>query len=250
LKDLNKSYEQSCRILGLKRTHLRIQVVLHLRTKVAKIVRPAVALETIPEVAIFLPIEAIITLTVGMVPTATEIETGIGILPIEVMTITAKITIILASPLTKEGLKILIPRIMRMQLILKVLINQPSQTLIRMVPKTSDSLETLLAIEQVVSFVVQSAVIHGFMNRIEIASLLRQEEIKILSNLLDKMPNVLVTILKPNVRVVSTFLVKIYILVLTNSIVIAICVLVQIAGAKIGQVQLPVNLKCNSETLT
>jgi len=119
-----------------------------------------------------------------------------------------------------------------------------------MVPRTSGSLETLFAIDQVVSFVVQSAVTHGFTNRIEIASLLRQEEIKILPNLLDKIPNVLVIILKPDVRVVSTFLVKIYMLVLTNGVVLAICVLVQIAGAKNVQVQLLVNLKCNRETLT
>jgi len=222
----SKDLFKSCRTLGLKRTHPQIQVVLHLRTKVAKIVRLVVALEITPEDAIFLPIEAIITLMVEMVPIATEIETGTGILPIEVMTIIAKITIILASPLTKEGLKILIPRIMRMRLILKALINQHSSILTRITFKISDSLETLLAIEQAVLFVVQSAVTHGFTNRIEIVSLLRQEEIKILPNLPEKMPNVLAITLKLDAQVVSTFLVKIYMLVLTNGVVLATCVLV------------------------
>ena len=251
LKDLNKSFERSYRILDSNRIHLQIQVVLHLKTKEAKIIRPIVALEIIPEDAISLLrgiiIITIITLIMETVPIATEIETGTGILPIEVMTIIAKIIIILASPLTREGLKILIPRIIRTQLILKALINQHNRTLIKMVPKTSGSLETLLAIDQVVSFVVQSVVTHGSTNRIEIASLLRQEETKILPNLLDKMPNVLVIALKLDAQVVSTFLVKIYMLVLTNGIELAICALAQIAGAMNVQVQTIVNLKCNSE---
>ena len=138
-----------------------------------------------------------------MVPT--EIETGTGILPIEVTTTIAKITIILASPPIREGLKTLMPRIIR---ILQVLTDQPNQILIKMVPKTSDSLETLVAIDQVVLFAVQLVVIHGFMNKIEIASLQRQEETKILPNLLDKMFNILAINPKPVVQVVSTFLVK------------------------------------------
>jgi len=207
LKDLNKSCVQSCKILGLKRTHPLIQVALHLRTYVAKIVRLIVALEIIPEDAIFLLQGVIIIISMAeMDPTATEIETGTGILPIEVTTTIAKIIIILASPPTREGFKTLPPRVIRMRLILKALINQHSQILIRMIPKTSDSLETLLAIEQVVLFVVQSAVIHGFMNKIEIVSLLRQEEAKILPNLWQIMSNVLAITPKLDVQVVLTFL--------------------------------------------
>ena len=144
-----------------------------------------------------------------MVPTAIEIETGTGIPPIEVTTIIAKILIILANLLIKEGFQTLIPRIIRMRLILKVLTNQHSPILIRIIPKISDSLETLLAIEQVVSFVAQSAVTHGFTNRIEIVSLLRQEETKILPNLREIMLNVLVAILKLDAQAVSTFPVEI-----------------------------------------
>ena len=136
-----------------------------------------------------------------------------------------------------------------MRLILKALISQHSRILTKMVPKTSDSLETLVAIDQVVLFAVQSVVIHGSMNKIEIASLQSQEEIKILLNLIDQMLNVLVTSLKLDAQVVSTFLVKTPRLVLTNGVATAICVLVRIVGAKNVQVQLLVNLKCSSEIL-
>jgi len=209
-----------------------------------------VALETIPEDAIFLLHGVmVITLIVETVPTATETETGTGILPIEVTIIIAKIIIILASPLIKEGLKIRIPRIIRTHLILKVLINQHNRTLTKMVPKTSDSLETLVAIDQVVLFVVLLVVIHGFMNKTEIVSLQRREETRILPNPIDQMLNVLVTSPKLDAQVVSTFLVKTHRLVLTNGVATAICVLVRIVGTKNVQVQLLVNLKCSSETL-
>jgi len=183
LRDLNKSFEQSYRTLDFKGIHLQIRVVHHLKIKVTKIIRPIVALEIIPEDAIFLLHGAMIaiTLTVETVPIATETEIGIGILPTEVTIIIAKIIIILASPLTKEGLKILIPRIIRTHLILKALIKQPNRILIRMVPKTSDSLETLVAIDQVVSFVVILVVTHGSMSKTEIVSQQRLEETKILS---------------------------------------------------------------------
>jgi len=183
LRDLNKSFEQSYRILDFKGIHPQIQVVHHLKIKVTKIIRPIVALEIIPEDAIFLlhGVMITITLTVETVLTTTETETGIGILPTEVTTTTAKITIILASPLIKEGLKILIPRIIRIHLILKMLTNQHSRTLIKMVPKTSDSLGTLVAIDQVVSFVVMLVVTHGFMSKTETVYQQRLEETKILS---------------------------------------------------------------------
>ena len=87
------------------------------------------------------------------------------------------------------------------------------------------------------------------MSRIEIAYLLRQEETKILPNLRQIMSNILVISLKLDVQVVSTFLVETYMLVLTNEVMIVMCVLVRIVGAKNAQVQLLVNLKCNSETL-
>jgi len=118
-----------------------------------------------------------------------------------------------------------------------------------MVLRTNDSLETLVAIDQVVLFAVPLVVIHGFTNKIEIASLLRQEEIRILPNLRDLMLNALVTSLKLVVQVVSTSLVRIPRLVLTNGVTIAICVLVRIVGVKNAQVQLLVNPKCSSETL-
>ena len=118
-----------------------------------------------------------------------------------------------------------------------------------MVPRTSDSLETLVAIDQVVSFAVPLVVIHGSMSRIEIVSLLRQEETRILPNLRDLMLNALVTSLKLVVQVVSTFLVRIPRLVLTNGVMIAICALVRIVGVKNAQDRLLVSLKCNSETL-
>ena len=144
--------DRSYRILDSKRIHLQIQVVLHFKIKVARTIRPIVALEIIPEDAIFLlhGITVTITQTVETVPTATEIETGIGILPTEVTIIIAKITIILASPLIKEGLIILIPQIIRiLPLTLKVLISLHSRIRIKMVSKTSGSLETLVVNDQV-----------------------------------------------------------------------------------------------------
>ena len=118
-----------------------------------------------------------------------------------------------------------------------------------MVLKTSDSLETLVAIDQVVSFVVHLVVIHGSTNKIETVSLPRQEETKILPSRMDKLLNVLVTNPKLVVPVVLTFLVKINKLALTNGVMTAICVLVPIVGAKNAQDQLLVNLKCSSKTL-
>jgi len=76
---------------------------------------------------------------------------------------------------------VLAPRMIREQLTLKMLISQHSKILIRITPKINDSQETLLAIEQVVSFVVTSVVTLGFTKRIEVVSLQRLEEIKILS---------------------------------------------------------------------
>jgi len=184
-----------------------------------------------------------------MVLIAIETETGIGILPTKVIIIIAKITIILASPLIKEGLKILIPQVIRIPLIPKVLTKQHNRMRIKMVSKTSDSLETLVANDQVVSSVVHLVVIRGFMNKIEIVFLLlRREETKILPNLMDQMLNALETSPKLVVQVVSTFLVKTPRLALTNGVMIAICVLVRIVGAKNVQDQLLVNLKCSSET--
>jgi len=253
LRDLNKSFEQFYRTLDFKEIRLQTQVVHHLKIKVIKIIRPIVALETTPEDAIFLLHEVIVIIIIiqilETVPTATDTETGIGILPTEVTIIIAKITLILASPLTKEGLKILIPRIIRILLILKVLTNQHSRIRVKMVPKTSDSLETLVAIDQVVIFAVHLVVIRGSMNKIGTAFLLKQEETKILPNPMDRMLNVLVTSPKLVVQVVSTFLVKTHRLVLTNGVMIAICVLVRIVGAKNARDQLPANLKCSSATL-
>ena len=252
LRDSNKSFEQFYRILDFNEIHLQTQVVPHPKTKVIKIIRPTVALGITPEDAIFLLREVIIIAIIQIletVPTATETETGIGILPIEVIILIAKILIILANPLTREGLKILTPRIIRTPLILKVLTSLRNQIRIRMAFRISDSLETLVAIDQVVLFAVHLVVIHGFMNKIETAFPLRQEETKILLNLMDKMLNVLVTNPKLVAQVVSTFLVKTLRLALTNGVMIAICVLVRIAGAKNVQDQLLVNLKCSSVTL-
>ena len=95
MRDLNKSFERSYRILDSKRIHLQTQVVHHLKIKVIKIIRPTAALETIPEDAIFLLRGIIVTIILIMetVSTATEIETGIGILPTKAIIIIAKITI-------------------------------------------------------------------------------------------------------------------------------------------------------------
>ena len=102
-----------------------------------------------------------------MVPTATEIETGTGILPIEAMIIIAKISIILAKHLAREGQEIfvLISKMTRARQILVMQIKLLSSKIpTKMVIKINSSQEILLAIEQVVLFVVKSVVTHGFMN--------------------------------------------------------------------------------------
>ena len=245
---MNKFCAQSCTTPGPREPHLQIQVVPHLRTKIAKIVRPVVALETIPEVAIFLLIEVIITLMAEMVPIAIEI--GTGILPIEVMIIIAKISIILVKHLAREGQEIfvLISEMTRARQMLVMLIKLLSSKIpTKMVIKINSSQEILLAIEQVVSFVAKLVATHGFMNRTEIVFLLRLEEIKILLNHQEIIFSVSM-VLKPDVLFVLTFVAQILMLASMCCDAVAICALVHLAGAMIVQVLVLVNRTCISLT--